>query len=36
MGAVESARAIEPLCQLWWIPGLRANHWNHAFKLLKS
>lgn len=36
MGAVESARAIEPLCQLWCIPGLSANRWNHAFKLLKG
>jgi predicted dinucleotide-binding enzyme len=36
MGAAESARAIEPLCQLWCIPGLRANQWNHAFKLLKG
>jgi predicted dinucleotide-binding enzyme len=36
LGAVESARAIESLCQLWCIPGLRENRWNHAFKLLKS
>jgi predicted dinucleotide-binding enzyme len=36
MGAVESARAIEPLCMLWCIPGLSANQWNHAFKLLKK
>ncbi len=36
MGGVESARAIEPLCQLWCIPGLRSNQWNHAFKLLKA
>lgn len=36
MGGVESARAIEPLCILWCIPGLRENKWNHAFKLLKS
>lgn len=36
MGAAESARAIEPLCQLWCIPGLRSNQWNHAFKLLKG
>lgn len=34
MGAAESARAIEPLCQLWCIPGLREGRWNHAFKLL--
>jgi hypothetical protein len=35
MGAAEAARAIEPLCMLWCIPGLRQNHWMHAFKLLK-
>jgi len=36
MGEVEAARAIEPLCMLWCIPGLRRNQWTHAFKLLKS
>lgn len=35
MGAAEAARAIEPLCMLWCIPGLRQNRWNHAFKLLR-
>lgn len=35
MGAVEAARAIEPLCILWCIPGFRENRWVHAFKLLK-
>lgn len=35
MGGVESARAIEPLCILWCIPGFRENRWSHAFKLLK-
>jgi 8-hydroxy-5-deazaflavin:NADPH oxidoreductase len=35
MGRVEAARAIEPLCILWCIPGLRDNQWNHAFKLLR-
>jgi 8-hydroxy-5-deazaflavin:NADPH oxidoreductase len=35
MGSAESARAIEPLCMLWCIPGMRENRWNHAFKLLK-
>jgi predicted dinucleotide-binding enzyme len=34
-GAAEAARAIEPLCILWCIPGLRGNEWNHALKLLK-
>lgn len=36
MGAVEAARAIEPLCMLWCIPGLTKNGWTHAFKLLKK
>lgn len=35
MGMVESARAIEPLCQLWCAPGFQRNSWMHAFKLLK-
>lgn len=35
MGAVEAARAIEPLCMLWCIPGFLRNQWSHAFKLLK-
>jgi 8-hydroxy-5-deazaflavin:NADPH oxidoreductase len=36
MGSVEAARAIEPLCMLWCIPGFRENEWTHAFKLLKK
>lgn len=36
MGMVQAARAIEPLCMLWCIPGLRSNQWSHAFKLLKA
>jgi predicted dinucleotide-binding enzyme len=35
MGKVEAARAIEPLCMLWCIPGMLNNEWHHAFKLLK-
>jgi predicted dinucleotide-binding enzyme len=35
MGKIESARAIEPLCILWCIPGMLRNEWTHAFKLLK-
>jgi hypothetical protein len=35
MGKVEAARAIEPLCILWCIPGLTGNRWTHAFKLLQ-
>jgi len=36
MGGAEAARAIEPLCILWCIPGFRRNQWSHAFKLLKK
>ena len=36
MGGVESARAIEPLCMLWCLPGFLHNEWNHAFKLLRK
>jgi predicted dinucleotide-binding enzyme len=36
MGQAEAARAIEPLCMLWCIPGFLRNSWSHAFKLLKS
>ncbi len=36
MGAVEAARAIEPLCMLWCIPGIANGDWSpHAFKLLR-
>ncbi len=36
MGGAEAARAIEPLCMLWCIPGFLRNEWTHAFKLLKK
>jgi 8-hydroxy-5-deazaflavin:NADPH oxidoreductase len=36
MGMAEAARAIEPLCMLWCIPGFRENKWSHAFKLLRK
>jgi predicted dinucleotide-binding enzyme len=36
MGTAVSARAIEPLCILWCIPGFTKNQWSHAFKLLKK
>jgi predicted dinucleotide-binding enzyme len=36
MGKVEAARAIEPLCMLWCIPGMLNNQWNHAFRLIKA
>lgn len=34
MGKMEAARAIEPLCLLWCIPGFLRNDWSHAFKML--
>jgi predicted dinucleotide-binding enzyme len=34
-GAAEAARAIEPLCILWCIPGFLKNDWVHAFKVLR-
>ena len=36
MGLADAARAIEPLCILWCIPGFLRNEWTHAFKLLKK
>jgi predicted dinucleotide-binding enzyme len=35
MGAAEAARAIEPLCMLWCIPGFKDNSWSHAFRLIR-
>ena len=34
-GGVEAARAIEPLCILWCLPGFLRNDWVHAFKMLR-
>lgn len=35
VGGVEAARAIEPLCILWCLPGFLRNDWTHAFKMLR-
>ncbi len=35
MGSAAAARAIEPLCMLWCIPGFAKNDWFHAFKMLR-
>ena len=35
VGKVEAARAIEPLCILWCLPGFLQNDWMHAFKMLR-
>ena len=37
MGSVEAARAIEPLCMLWCIPGMLRNDWGvRAFKMVRA
>jgi predicted dinucleotide-binding enzyme len=36
LGSAVAARAIEPLSQLWCIPGFRQSTWTHAFKVLWS
>ena len=36
VGGVTSARALEPLCMLWCLPGFLHNDWNHAFKFLRK
>ena len=36
MGKATGARAIEPLCILWCIPGILHGQWNHAFRLIKT
>ena len=36
LGGVEAARAIEPLCILWCIPGFLRNEWTHAFRVLHA
>ena len=35
MGSAKAARAIEPLCLLWCIPGYTKNDWYHAYKVLR-
>ncbi len=36
MGSAVAARAIEPLCMLYCIPGFTENQWTHGFRLMKS
>jgi len=36
MGKAIAARAIEPLCMLWCIPGMLHGQWRHAFRLVKA
>lgn len=35
-GRITAARALEPLCMLWCIPGFLRNEWTHAFKVLNQ
>ena len=35
MGKAEGARAIEPLCMLWCVPGFLRNDWMHEFKVVR-
>ena len=35
LGQAEAARAIEPLCILWCIPGFVRNDWMHALKVVR-
>ena len=35
LGVAAAARAIEPLCILWCIPGFLRNDWTHAYKVLR-
>jgi len=35
MGPAIAARAIEPLCILWCLPGFAKYDWVHAFKMLR-
>ncbi len=35
-GKAIAARAIEPLCMLWCIPGFLGGKWNHAFRLIRT
>ena len=36
LGSAEAARAIEPLCVLWCIPGFQGRGWMHALKMLRA
>ena len=36
LGKATAARAIEPLCMLWCIPGFLHNDWMHALKMLRA
>jgi len=35
-GGAAAARAIEPLCILWCLPGFSQGRWGHAYKVLRK
>lgn len=35
-GEIESSRYLEAMCMVWVLYGIRANSWDHAFKLLRK
>lgn len=36
LGKVEAARAVEPLCMLWCIPGFLKNDWYHGLRMMRK
>lgn len=36
LGAIDSARYLEPMCMVWVLHGIRGGSWNHAFKMLHA
>jgi predicted dinucleotide-binding enzyme len=36
LGVAAAARAIEPLCMLWCLPGFLRNDWSHVYKVLRK
>jgi predicted dinucleotide-binding enzyme len=36
LGGAEAARAIEPICILWCIPGFLRNDWVHAYRVWRK
>lgn len=36
VGGIESSRYLEAMCMVWVLASMRANNWNHAFKLLRK
>jgi predicted dinucleotide-binding enzyme len=36
IGGISGARYLEAMCLAWVLYGIRANTWNHAFKLLRK